>query len=127
VDDHRDYRCCYRHLPLQVARLFRSLGYRLSEEELSAIRQSLASGARLVDVRTPREFSAGHIDGAVNLPVGELQHGLEQLKGKKTPLVVYCRSGSRSEVAASYLRSKGFKQVLDMKAMSNWRVVQQAM
>lgn len=107
--------------------IFKQLGARLSDEELSAIRTSLASGARLVDVRSPQEFSAGHIDGAINLPVGELQRGLKRLNGKRTPLVVYCRSGSRSGAAASYLRSRGFKQVLDMKAMTNWRVVQQTM
>jgi thiosulfate/3-mercaptopyruvate sulfurtransferase len=74
----------------------------------------------LVDVRSPAEFSGeagypcdprqGHIDGAVNLPLDELQYDAPAaLQGVDTsrPIVAYCHSGQRSEVAAALIRSAG--------------------
>ena len=106
--------------------VYKYFGSKLSELELAEIRQSLAAGARLVDVRTPGEFTSGHVDGAINIPVSELQSKLKRLGQKRKPLVVYCRSGSRSGHAVSYLREQGYKRVLDMKTMNNWRAVQAA-
>ena len=106
--------------------IYKYFGSKLTDPELAEIRQSLASGARLLDVRTSREFAAGHVDGAINIPVSELSGKLKRLGQKRKPLVVYCRSGNRSGHAVSYLREQGFKRVLDMKAMNNWGAVQAA-
>lgn len=61
-------------------------------------------GARLVDVREREEYVAGHIPGAVNLPLSELV-GREGEIGPNTVLV--CASGNRSSQAAAYLASQG--------------------
>jgi phage shock protein E len=106
--------------------IYKYFNSKLAEPELTEIRQSLAAGARLVDVRTPGEFAAGHVDGAINIPVSQLSSKLKKLGQKRKPLVVYCRSGSRSGHAVGFLRRQGFKHVLDMKAMSNWAAVQAA-
>jgi len=106
--------------------VFKYFNSKLADPELDAIRQSLASGAKLVDVRTRAEFAAGHVDGAINIPVSELSSKLKKLGQKRKPLVIYCRSGSRSGHAVRFLRAQGFKNVLDMKAMSNWSAVQAA-
>jgi len=97
---------------------------RLSEEEALAVREALAAGAKLVDVRTPAEFSAGHVPGAVNIPLSELGRRHRELRPRSGPVVVYCRSGSRSAGAAGLLRAKGFKHVLDMKGIGNWERVE---
>ncbi len=104
--------------------VFKHFSGKLAEPELAEIRQSLAAGARLVDVRTPGEFVSGHVDGAINIPVSQLSSRLKKLGQKRKPLVVYCRNGSRSGHAVSFLRQQGFKRVLDMKAMNNWSAVQ---
>jgi rhodanese-related sulfurtransferase len=97
---------------------------RLTEPQIEAIRRSLAAGARLLDVRTAREFASGHIEGAINIPVSELPRKLQRLGRKRDrPLVIYCRSGSRSRGAAAFLQQQGYSNVLDMKAMTNWRIV----
>lgn len=83
-------------------------------------RQLVQDGARLVDVRTPAEFAAGHIDGAVNIPVQQLDARLHELQPKDRPLVVYCRSGHRSGNAARLLKSAGFPAVHDLGPMSRW-------
>ena len=96
---------------------------RLSNADADAIRKALSAGAKIIDVRTPVEFQGGHIDGAINIPLGELSSQLKRLGKKKAPLVLYCRSGSRSGQAASFLRSRGYQNVHDLKTMRHWRTL----
>lgn len=97
---------------------------RLRPEQARVIQQKLAQGARLVDVRTPGEFSGGHLAGAINVPLSELGTRSRDLGPKKKPVVVYCHSGARSGHAVRLLRHMGYDEVLDLKAMSNGRAVQ---
>jgi phage shock protein E len=83
-------------------------------------RELVRAGARLVDVRTPGEFAAGHIPGAVNLPVQQLAVRMSELEPKAAAVVVYCRSGHRSGTAARMLKNAGFASVHDLGAMSRW-------
>jgi phage shock protein E len=79
-------------------------------------------GALLLDVRTPDEFGAGHLEGAINVPVQVLSEKLTSLPAKKDQdIVVYCRSGARSSRASSMLKEAGFTKVHDLGGMSNWR------
>lgn len=80
-------------------------------------RQRVAAGATLLDVRTPMEFSMGHIEGAKNIPVQELGARFREIP--KGDVVIYCRSGARSAAAAQFLRSQGY-EVLDIGPMSAW-------
>lgn len=83
-------------------------------------RQLVQAGARLVDVRTPSEFAAGHIPGAANIPVQDLGARMKELQPKDAAIVVYCRSGNRSGTAARMLKSAGFAVVHDLGPMSRW-------
>jgi phage shock protein E len=73
----------------------------------------------LLDVRTPEEFADGHIAGAVNIPLAELGNQLSQVP-RDIPVIVYCRSGSRSAQAATLLRDSGYTNVLDMGGIVAW-------
>jgi len=85
-------------------------------------RHLVEQGALLLDVRTPQEFAAGHLDGAVNIPVQQLEARLSELAAKKDrPIVVYCRSGARSASAAKLLAAAGHSRVFDLGAMSSWK------
>jgi phage shock protein E len=86
----------------------------------SEARRLVAAGAKLVDVRTPAEFSAGHVDGAINLPLGELGGRFGELGSPESALVLYCQSGARSGRAKRLLESKGFQSVHDVGAMSRY-------
>jgi rhodanese-related sulfurtransferase len=86
----------------------------------SDARALVESGARLVDVRTPQEFAAGHIPGAVNIPVQELERRMSELEPKDEPIVVYCQSGSRSSYAARMLGNAGYSSVHDLGPMRRW-------
>ena len=83
-------------------------------------RRRVEAGATLVDVRTPEEFAAGHLPGAVNLPVDELPQRLGELGSPEKPLVIYCRSGARSTRAERLLKERGFEQVFNLGPMSAW-------
>lgn len=83
-------------------------------------RRLVMEGALLVDVRSPGEFGAGHLEGARNIPVGEIGGRLNELGAHDRPVIVYCASGMRSATAASTLKRAGFEQVFNLGAMSNW-------
>jgi rhodanese-related sulfurtransferase len=83
-------------------------------------RELVQAGARLVDVRTPGEFAGGHLPGAVNIPVDELDGRLGELQPKEGAIVLYCRSGRRSAIAARTLKAAGFAEVRDLGSMSRW-------
>jgi len=69
----------------------------------------------LIDVRTPEEFAAGHIPGALNIPYDELPARLHELDGRQgEELVVYCRTGRRAEIAEQALAKAGFLNVRDL-------------
>ena len=65
----------------------------------------LSKGAIIVDVRTPTEFSAGHIEGARNIPLDQLKTKVAELKKTGKPIITCCRSGARSGMAKSQLSS----------------------
>lgn len=77
-------------------------------------------GAVLVDVRGPDEFAKGHLDGARNIPVGELSSRVGELGAKDTKVIVYCHSGIRATRAASILKDQGFTRVTNLGPMSAW-------
>lgn len=81
-------------------------------------RRVLSDGGRLIDVRTPGEFSAGALDGALNLPLQEIQRA-GALLDRETPLVVYCGTGMRSNQAKGLLRDMGFNTVHDLGGFQN--------
>jgi rhodanese-related sulfurtransferase len=73
----------------------------------------------LVDVRTPSEFASGHIPTAVNIPVNII--GSTGVDAPEDSLViVYCRSGNRSAVAASQLKELGYTRVVDFGGIHRW-------
>ncbi len=69
----------------------------------------------IVDVREPYEFAMGHVDGAINLPPAGLMAGAKALENipKDTEIVLYCRSGARSNASMHYLRQMGFTNLVN--------------
>jgi rhodanese-related sulfurtransferase len=64
----------------------------------------------LIDVREPYEFAAGHVPGAVNIPVGLLGQRLGELDPTAETLLI-CQSGHRSKTAAGRMKRAGFTDV----------------
>ncbi|MFO1496757.1 MAG: rhodanese-like domain-containing protein [Lysobacterales bacterium] len=91
----------------------------IDAEQLLALQ---AGGAPVVDVREPAEYASGHLAGAVNIPRGVLEFEIDghpavncvtapALAHRERPLVLYCRSGGRSALAAEALQRLGFTDV----------------
>jgi phage shock protein E len=72
----------------------------------------------IIDVRETWEFEEAHFPGAVNIPLSNIPLKLAELREMQSPLVLYCRSGNRSGMAATMLRTAGFEQVHNGGALS---------
>lgn len=90
------------------------------------LRDRLAAGGELIvlDVREPAEFEAAHIAGSINVPRGVLEQACEWdydetvpelAASRERPIVVVCRSGHRSVLAADVLQTLGFADVVSLK------------
>lgn len=73
-----------------------------------SVKDLIAAGAKIVDVRTPGEFADEAYPGAVNIPLQSLAGRLGELGPKDGPIVLYCASGARSAQAARMLKDAGF-------------------
>ena len=79
----------------------------------NSIKEKIAAGARVVDVRTPAEFADGAYKGAINIPLSVLPVRMSELEPKDKPIVLYCASGARSGQGARLLKHAGFKDVVN--------------
>lgn len=78
-------------------------------------------GVLLLDVRTPEEYAAGHIPDSQLLPYDQLKTRTDELPADKTtPIIVYCRSGNRSAVAAQTLAGLGYTEIYDLGGIQDW-------
>jgi len=85
-------------------------------------RQAAGEQLLVVDVRSRDEFAAGHVPGAINLPVDTVTGDEPTLKDfRQKPVVVYCHSGRRAAMAAKVLEAKGFTRIEHLSGdMQGW-------
>jgi phage shock protein E len=73
------------------------------------LKEILTSGALVIDVRTPAEYSSGHFPGSANIPLDVVPAHMPELKGKQKAIITVCRSGARSGMAAEMLKAQGIE------------------
>ncbi|MDD3809641.1 MAG: rhodanese-like domain-containing protein [Erysipelotrichaceae bacterium] len=77
--------------------------------------------ALIVDVRTLDEYNTGHIENAILIPLDTITtEPLEQIPDLDAPIIVYCRSGNRSNQALGLLEDIGYSEVYDLGSINNW-------
>ena len=78
--------------------------------------------AVILDVREQDEYDAGHIPGAVLLPVGTINEetAASAIPEKDTVVLVYCRSGNRSKTASQALADLGYTQIYEFGGIKDW-------
>lgn len=86
----------------------------------SYVDEAKTNGAVLVDVREPSEFRGGHVEGALNIPLGSLATVDKRLKDKDAPVYVYCLSGARSSRAVGQLKSMGYTNVTNIGGIGSY-------
>ena len=85
---------------------------KISQAELLQRMQAGERQMLLLDVRTPEEFAAGHVPGAINIPHDQLAARLDELAAARSnEIVTYCRSGKRAALALTTLHDAGFEQL----------------
>lgn len=86
-----------------------------------AARWAQTPGAVLLDVRTPEEYAARRLPGSQNLPLQRIGEAAAYLPDRETPVFVYCRSGARSRRAAQELARQGYRRVIDIGGILDWK------
>jgi rhodanese-related sulfurtransferase len=82
----------------------------------------LPEGLAVLDVREPDEWAAGHIDGALHIPLSELPARLEEVAGlDATQTLVVCKVGGRSAQAVGYLAQQGYDVINLAGGMLDWQ------
>jgi sulfur dioxygenase len=106
-----------------VAALIAQAKSEIEECSLLTVEEALQNNTHLIiDVREPEEFALGHIENAINIPRGVLEFRTDEnypgtvrsLSDKSTNIILYCRSGGRSALAAQSLSKIGYKSVFSM-------------
>ena len=70
----------------------------------------------LIDVRSNQEYEEGHLSGAINIPVYNIENEIEKkVKNKNDIIILYCSSGNRSKEAKKILEKLGYENVYNLK------------
>lgn len=79
-------------------------------------------GAMLLDVRTEEEYEAERAEGALLLPLGDIapETAAEVIPDYNTTVLLYCRTGNRSSLAAKRLARYGYKNLYDLGGLNGW-------
>ena len=99
--------------------LMRVLGKWNVPVEIDAAKSMLSNGALMVDVRSENEYAAESIDGSVNLPLEDLDQHVD--KFKQGDCLIFCNSGTRSQIALQKLKGHGIENVHDLGAYKRAR------
>jgi phage shock protein E len=73
----------------------------------------------IIDVREPWEFEQEHFPGAINIPLSYVPLKLSTLRDMPKPILLYCRSGNRSGMAASMLKAAGIADAINVGGLSD--------
>lgn len=82
--------------------------------------RAVAAGGRLIDVRTAGEFAGGAAPGAVNVPVQVIAAEIHNHAEPEDIVVLYCKSGMRSDLAAKILRGLGYSKAFNLGTLGDW-------
>ncbi|MGB7685588.1 MAG: rhodanese-like domain-containing protein [Solirubrobacterales bacterium] len=89
------------------------------EIDRAEARKLIEDGAQLVDVRADHEWEAGRIEGATHLPLDELAERAGEID-RDRPVVLYCRGGNRSTMAAAALAEAGYQAMKLEEGIVGW-------
>jgi phage shock protein E len=112
-------KCLYLSLTLGLLALAAGCGAPKPPAAAAAAVSPATAGAKILDVRSPGEFQADHLEKAINLPVDQVAARIAEVApDKAAPLLVYCQSGRRSARAKQILQNLGYTQVRDLGSLA---------
>ncbi|HBS42496.1 MAG TPA: MerR family transcriptional regulator [Oceanospirillales bacterium] len=73
-----------------------------------------------IDVRTPQEYNAGHLDVAINIPFGDVTEKVPEIAPEiDTTIYLYCRSGNRAAIAKRSLEAAGYSRIVNIGGLED--------
>ena len=102
-----------KYLPLILLSLIAFLFLKKMFFDYTDYQSILDSGGIIIDVRSDSEFYSGHIEGSLNIPLGDLSSNLNHLKDKDQAIITCCASGIRSSSAQKLLKAKGYTNLVN--------------
>jgi phage shock protein E len=88
---------------------FQSFFNSSSKNQKMNVQEFVEKGAKIIDVRSPGEFSMGHIAGSINIPLQELAQRFSEIENMKSPIIFCCASGNRSGQATQFGQSRNLE------------------
>lgn len=118
LEDLKDLELCYspvfgtaRDVVNQAALVgLNLLNCRYRQVPVTKVRELVESGACIIDVREEREFEAGHLKNAVNIPLSQLRQRMDEIP-RDIPVYIHCRTGQRSYNAICCLQGRGYRNL----------------
>ena len=105
---------------MKLKRLYNRLFCRLDKMDFNydeAMEIYKRNNALLIDVRTPEEYREKHIDGAINIPIYEIDNIKNEIIDSNKVILLYCKTGKRSKLVKQILMQNGYKNVYTFNAM----------
>ena len=90
--------------------------------DLKQIQNDLAQGGLLIDVRSPEEYSEGHVKNALLIPHTQI-FSAQLPEEKPTPIYLYCKMGPRADFAAAVLHERGYSNVTNLGGLDDMEVL----
>ncbi|MCR1935137.1 rhodanese-like domain-containing protein [Clostridium tepidum] len=104
-------------IPIYSAKAYKNI----SPEEIKQISSNPYSTALIIDVRTHKEFSNGHIPNSLNIPINEFKNTiLSKNIDKDTKIIIYCNNGIRAKNASNLLDKLGFTNIYVLDQLNSW-------
>ncbi len=105
----------YTFLLLAVLFVLYLLWRRSGQAAPQNIPQYLREGALIIDVRSPAEYSSGHLPKAINIPLNQIEAALpHRCPDRSRVLLLHCHSGARSGLAARRLKAQGYHNTFNL-------------
>lgn len=104
-------------MSMTLQELLQQARAQIREIDIAQVDGFLEQGPTVIDVREPNEYLVGFVPGALNIPRGVLEFKLDsfpQLADRDRPVLLYCKSGGRSALAAWTLQQLGFSSVVSL-------------
>lgn len=104
---------------MKIKKIYEKIFFRTDKTDLSyeeAMDIYKRKKALLIDVRMPEEYKENHIEGAMNIPIYEIDNVKNEIIDKDTVILLYCKTGKRSKIVKEILMQNGYRNVYTFNA-----------
>lgn len=104
---------------MKLRKIYEKIFFRTDKTDLSyeeAMEIYKRQNALLIDVRTPEEYKEKHIEGAINIPIYEIDNIKNEIIDKNKVILLYCKNGKRSKMVKEILMQNGYRNVYTFNA-----------